>query len=102
MIHPAWSMGTYNASAFRNDCLALQGYYTSRGGALQSHISIGPMSPRRAKASDLAIKIPSPLLHFYSLANAMGHIRSNMANVLYALHRWEDSEWPLVEDTVAR
>jgi len=52
--------------------------------------------------NEMSYKIPSPLLHFRSLANAMGHIRSNLAYVLYALQRWEDCEWSLVEDTVAR
>lgn len=56
----------------------------------------------QAKPSDLALKIPSPQLHFRSLANALGHIRSNMVYVMHALQRWEDHEWPAVEDTVAR
>ena len=58
--------------------------------------------PPQAKPSDLALKIPSPRLHFRSLANALGHIRSNLAFVMHALQRWEDHEWPTVEDTVAR
>lgn len=60
------------------------------------------MFPPQARPCDMALKIPSKNLHFRSLANAMGHVRLNLAYVLDALQRWDDSEWPLVEDTVAR
>jgi hypothetical protein len=58
--------------------------------------------PTQAQPCDQALKIPSPRLHFRSLAKALGHIRSNLAFVMHALQRWEDDEWPTVEDTVAR
>lgn len=60
------------------------------------------MFPPQVRACDMALKIPSKLLHFRSLANALGHVRNNIGYVLDALRRWDDSEWPLVEDTVAK
>jgi hypothetical protein len=56
----------------------------------------------QAKAQDLAQQIPSSKLHFRSLANAVLHVRRSYAYVLDALQRWDDLEWPMVEDTVAR
>lgn len=56
----------------------------------------------QAKAKDLAQQIPSRQLHFRSLGNALHHVRDGLAYVKDALQRWDDSEWPAVEDTVAR
>jgi hypothetical protein len=56
----------------------------------------------QARAQDLALHIPSPRLHFRSLANALQHVRNSLAYVLDALQRWDDAEWQAVEDTVAR
>lgn len=56
----------------------------------------------QARPKDLAQQILGPQLHFRSLANAMRHIRSGLEYVTDALWRWEDDEWPAVEDIVAQ
>lgn len=56
----------------------------------------------QARACDMALQIPSKRLHFRSLANALSNVRSNLLYVADALQRWDDTEWPLVEDTIAR
>lgn len=56
----------------------------------------------QARPKDLAHQIPSGELHFRSLANALRHVRHSMSYVSDALQRWDDDEWPRVEDAVAR
>lgn len=58
--------------------------------------------PPQARACDMALAIPSKRLHFRSLGNALLNVRSSLVYVVDALQRWDDSEWPSVEDTVAR
>ena len=48
------------------------------------------------------IEIPSKRLHFRSLANALSNVQSSLMYVMDSLQRWDDNEWYLVEDTVAR
>ena len=56
----------------------------------------------QARPTDLGQTIASRLLHLRSLTGGLRHARSGITYVLDALSRWDDSEWTLVEDTVAR
>jgi len=56
----------------------------------------------QVRACDMALNIPSKRLHFRSLANALLNVRSSLMYVMDALQRWDDNEWPSVEDTFAR
>ena len=56
----------------------------------------------QARPTDLSQTIASRLLHLRSLTGGLRHVRSGITYVLDALTRWDDSEWALVEDTVAR
>lgn len=51
---------------------------------------------------DMALQIPSKRFHFRSLANALSNVRSSLMYITDALRRWDDEDWPFVEDTIAR
>ncbi len=51
---------------------------------------------------DVGYSVTNRPLHLKSLTGGLRHARSGITYVLDALSRWDDSEWPLAEGTVAR
>lgn len=59
-------------------------------------------SPVRASAISMARASASREVHLRASLGGLRYARSGIAYCLDALTRWDDSEWALVEETVAR